>query len=54
MLIQDGSVELRQYMSQVQKVEVSTKCREENESMGHVLSNCARHKWTVYKEHHDR
>lgn len=54
---QDGVVMTRAYLAQVLKMPVSVLCRRCHkmpETIGHILSRCEQHFWSLYKERHDR
>ena len=54
---QDGVTHTRAYCSRILKKPGPTKCRacgKGQETLGHILSACPVHMWTLYKERHDR
>ena len=56
LVAQDGTLKTRKYRAEVLKEQVSPLCRlckVELESVGHILSACDKHKFTLYKSRHD-
>ena len=56
LVAQDGTLKTRKYCAEVLKEQVSPVCRlckNELESVGHILSACEKHKFTLYKSRHD-
>ena len=54
---QDGVVHTAVYKSKIQGNPGSLACRlcnEAEETVGHILSSCDRHRWGLYKDRHDR
>ena len=54
---QDGVIMMNWYKHTVLKVSSTSTCRvyrESDETVGHILSSCAPHAWSFYKERHDR
>ena len=54
---QDGVIMTRAYQSRVLKLPVNPMCRrchKRPETIGHILSHCDAHFWSLYKERHDR
>ena len=54
---QDGVILTNRYKHTVLGMDVSPTCRvcrEEPETIGHVMSSCKPHTWSLYKERHDR
>lgn len=54
---QDGSLLLNQFETMVTRRGENPRCRvckEENETIGHVLSACTEYKWDWYKKRHDK
>ena len=54
---QDGIILTNRYKHTVLGMDVSPTCRvcrEETETIGHVMSSCKPHMWFLYKERHDR
>ena len=54
---QDGVILTNRYKHTVLGTGVSPTCRvcrEEAETIGHIMSSCKPHMWSVYKERHDR
>ena len=54
---QDGVIMTNRYKHTVLKQSTSSTCRvcrEEEETIGHILSACGTHCWSLYKERHDR
>ncbi|XP_066932173.1 uncharacterized protein [Clytia hemisphaerica] len=53
---QDGTLKTRKYCREVLKEQISPICRRcgrEPESVGHILSACDKHKFSLYKNRHD-
>ena len=54
---QDGVILTNRYKHTVLKTSATSTCRvcrEGEETVGHILSSCGPHMWTLYKERHDR
>ena len=54
---QDGVILTNRYKHTVLGMDVSPTCRvcrEKLETIGHVMSSCKPHMWSLYKERHDR
>ena len=53
---QDGVIMTNRYKHIALKVSATSTCRmcqESDETVGHILSSCAPHVWSLYKERHD-
>ena len=56
-MAQDGVILTRRYMKEVMHITVDNtrpSCRKGVVTIGHVLSSCECHRWTLLKERHDR
>ena len=54
---QDGVILTNQYKHTVLKTSATSTCKvcqERKESIGHIVSSCGPHMWTLYKERHNR
>ena len=54
---QDGVILTNRYKHTVLKTSATSTCRvcrEGEETIGHIMSSCRPHMWTLYKERHDR
>ena len=54
---QDGVILTNRYKHTVLGMGVSPTCRvcrEEDDTIGHIMSSCKSHMWSLYKERHDR
>ena len=54
---QDGILHKNWYKHTVVKMSATSTCRvrrEEAETIGHIVSACRSHMWSLYKERHDR
>ena len=54
---QDGILHKNRYKHTVLKMSTTSTCRvcrEEEETIGHIVSACRSHMWSLYKERHDR
>ena len=57
LVAQDGTLKTRKYRDEVLKEQISPLCRlckAELESIGHILSACDRHEFTLYESRHDK
>ena len=54
---QDGVILTNRYKHTVLRTSTTSLCRvcrEGEETIGHIMSSCGPHKWSLYKERHDR
>ena len=55
--VQDSVIMMNRYKHTVLKTSATSTCRvcrEGDETIGHILSSCMPHAWSLYKERHDR